>query len=182
MSNAKLMTTRIMKRLRINVLVSVCPSGSMPPLFPSIPALARGGSGRTFWTRGSLSRAVASGPRTNLILVTLAAGMLSLLLFQGVLPVILLISPRMILESCALKVGSPIGFPLGLVWEGVAAPLPLFPLPPLPRPGRLGNVVAGMLCPLEGTLRYINVDLMIGQSFAVDGRLYFLLWRLLRQG
>ena len=115
-----------------------------------------------------MSRVAASGPGISLTLVTLAAGMLPLLLFQGVHPVILSISPRMILESCALKAGSPMGFPMGLVWAGVAAPLPLPPLPPLPRPGHLGSVVARMLCPLVGTLQYINVDLMIGQSFGVD--------------
>ena len=83
---------------------------------------------------------------------------------------ILLISPRMILESCALKSGLPIGFLMGLVWVGVAAPLPLLSLPPLPRPGCLGSVVAGMLHPLKGTLQCISVNLTIGQSFGVDGR------------
>ena len=101
--------------------------------------------------------------------MTLAAGTLPLLLFQGVLPVILSISPRMILESCALNVGSTIGFPMGLVWARVAAPLPRLPLPPLPHPGHLDSMVDGMLRPLEGTLRYINVDLTTGQSSRVDG-------------
>ena len=76
----------------------------------------------------------------------------------------------MILESCALNAGSLIGFQMGLGWAGVAAPLPLLPLLPLPHPGRLGSVVAGMLRPQEGTLRYINVDLTIGQSSGVDNR------------
>ena len=52
----------------------------------------------------------------------------------------------------------------------VAAPLPLLPLLPLPCPGRLGSVVAGMLCPPEGTLWCTDVDLMIGQSFGVDNK------------
>ena len=164
----KLITTRKMKRLRICVLVSAHPSGSMPPLFALFSALARKASERMFWTRGNLSRVAASGPRISLTPVTLAAGMLPLLLFQGVHPVILSISLRMILESCALKAGSPMGFPMGLVWAGVAAPLPLPPLPPLPCPGHLGSMVARMLCPLVGTFRYISVDLTIGQSFRVD--------------
>ena len=54
----------------------------------------------------------------------MAAGMLPLLLFQGVHPVVLLISLRIALESCALKVGSPNGFPMGLVWAGGIPPLP----------------------------------------------------------
>ena len=74
----------------------------------------------------------------------------------------------MILESCALNVGLPIGFSVVIIWAGVAAPLPLPPLPLLPCPGHLGSMVARNLHPLEGTLRYINVDLTIGQSFKVD--------------
>ena len=74
----------------------------------------------------------------------------------------------MILESCALNAGLPIGFLAVITWAGVAAPLPLFPLPPLPCPGHLGSVVACMLCPLEGMLQYKGLDLMIGQSFGVD--------------
>ena len=51
-------------------------------------------------------------------------------------------------------------------------PLPGFPLllPPLPRSGCLGNVAAGSLRPLEGMLRYINVDFSVDQSFGVDDR------------
>ena len=82
--------------------------------------------------------------------MTLAVGMLPLLLFQGVHPVILLTSPRMILESCALNAGSLSGFLMGLVLAGVATPLPLLPLLPLPHLGHLGNVVARMLHPLAG--------------------------------
>ena len=67
----------------------------------------------------------------------------------------------MILESCALKAGSLSGFPMGLVWAVVAAPLPLLPLLPLPCPGCLGSMVAGMLRPLEGTLQCTDVDLTI---------------------
>ena len=76
----------------------------------------------------------------------------------------------MIPESCALKVGSLIGFPVVLVWSGVAAPLPLCLLPPLPCPGYLGSVVAGMLHPPVGMLRCTDVDLTIGQSFRVEDR------------
>ena len=111
-----------------------------------------------------------SGPRITLTPGILVAGTLPRLLFQGVHPVILSISPRMILESCALNAGSLIGFLMGLVWAGMAAPLPLLPLPPLPHPGCLGSVVAGMLHPLKGTLWYINVNLTIGQSFRVDDK------------
>ena len=60
------------------------------------------------------------------------------------------LSPAMILESCALNVGLPIGFLAVITWAVVAAPLPLLPPLPLPRPGRLGNVVARMLHPLAG--------------------------------
>ena len=178
----KLMTTRKMKRLRICVLMSVRPSGSVTLFSASLSALAHGASGRMLRAWGMLPRVTASGPGINLILVTRAAGTLPLLLFQGVRPVILLISPRIILESCALKAGSPIRFLVVLVWAGVAAPLPLLPLAPLPRPGRLGSMVAHMLHPLEGTLRYINVDLTIGQSDGVDDKWCFLLGRLLHQG
>ena len=59
---------------------------------------------------------------------------------------------------------------MGLVCAGVAAPLPLLPLPPLPHPGCLGSMVAGMLHPLEGMLQCTDVDLTIGQSFGVDGK------------
>ena len=110
----------------------------------------------TLLTQGVLPRVAVSG--SNLILVILAAGMLSLLLFQGVHPVILSIYPSMALESCALNAGSPNGFPTGLVWAGGVPPLPLLPLPPLPRSGRLGSMVAGMLHPLEGTLQCTDVD------------------------
>ena len=101
--------------------------------------------------------------RFNLILVILAAGTLSLLLFQGVCPVILLISLSMALESCALNVGSPNGFPTGLVLAGGIPPCPL------PHSGHLGSMVAGMLHPLVGMLWCTDVDLTIGQSFGVDG-------------
>ena len=86
----------------------------------------------------------------------------------------------MILESCALKAGLPIGFSAVITQAGVAAPLPLLPLLPLPRPGRLGNVVARMLHPLEGTLWCTDVGLTIGQFFRVDDKSYFLLERLVR--
>ena len=74
----------------------------------------------------------------------------------------------MILESCALNAGLPIGFSAVITWAGVAAPLPLLPLPLLPLPGRLGSVVARMLRPLEGTLQCKKVGLTLGQSFRVD--------------
>ena len=120
------------------------------------------------------SRAATTG--FNLIPVILAAGTSSLLVFQGVRPVLCSISPRMRRVSCALKVGSESGFPPVLVWVGGAPlpvpPLPVFPLrlPPLPRSGRLGNVVAGNLRPLIGMLRYIIVDCAVDQSFRVDDR------------
>ena len=100
--------------------------------------------------------------------MTLAVGTLSLLMFHSVLPVTLSISPRMILESCALKAGLPIGFLAVITQAGVAAPLPLPPLPLLPRPGHLGSMVARMLCPLEGMLQCINVGSTIGQFFGAD--------------
>ena len=78
-------------------------------------------------------------------------------------------------ELCS-EGGSVSGFPTVLVWVGVAPlPVPLlagFPLllPPLPRSGCLGNVAAGSLRPLARTLRYINVDFSVDQSFGVDDR------------
>ena len=73
----------------------------------------------------------------------------------------------MILASCALNVGLPIGFSAVIIRAGVAAPLPLLPPLPLPRPGRLGRVVARMLHPLEGTLRCTDVGSTIGRFFGV---------------
>ena len=122
----------------------------------SCPALAGGASVTTLLERGAMSCAAAA--RFNLTPVILAAGTLFLLLFQGVCPVILSISPSMALESCALNVGSPNGFPMGLVLAGGGPPLPLLPLPPLPHSGHLGSVVAGMLHPLEGTRQCTDVD------------------------
>ena len=106
----------------------------------------------------------------------LAVGTLSLLAFQGVRPVTRSISPRMRRESCALKAGSISGFPTVLVWVGGAPlpvpPLPGFPLllPPLPRSGCLGNVVAGNLRPLEGTLWCTDEDFSVDRSSGVDDR------------
>ena len=117
-----------------------------------------------------MPRVAASGPGINLSPVTLAGGTLSLLMFHNVRPVTLSIFLRIILESCALKAGLPIGFSVVLVWAGVVTPHPLLPLPPLPRPGHLGSVVAGMLHPLEGTLRCTDVDLTIGQSSRADDK------------
>ena len=131
-------------------------------------------SGTTLLTRGSRSRVAT--PESNLILVILAGGTLSLLSFQGVRPVTRSISPRMIRVSCALNAGSVSGFPTVLVWVGVpplpVPPLPGFPplLPPLPRSGRLGNVVAGNLRPLIGTLRCTDEDFSADQSSGVDDR------------
>ena len=91
-------------------------------------------------------------------------------MFHNVHPVTRSISPSIILESCALNAGLPIGFSAVITQAGVAAPLPLLPLPPLPHPGRLGSMVAHMLRPLEGTLRCTDVDLTTGQSFGVDNK------------
>ena len=115
-----------------------------------------------------MPRVTASGPGINLLPVTLAVGMLLLSVFHNVRPVTLSISPRMILESCALNVGLPIGFTAVIIQAGVAAPLPLLPPLPLPRPGCLGSVVAGMLHPLDRTLQCTDVGLMIGQFFGAD--------------
>ena len=87
---------------------------------------------------------------------------------SGVHPVILSISPRIALESCALNVGSPNGFPMGLVWAGGIPPRPLLPLPPLPHSGHLGSMEAGSLHPQVGMLWCTDVDLTIGQSSRVD--------------
>ena len=95
----------------------------------------------------------------------LAGGTLSLLLFHKVHLVILSISPAMIWESCALNAGLPIGFSAVIIRAGVAAPLPLLPPLPLPRPGHFGSMVAPNLCPLKGTLRCISVGLTVGRFF-----------------
>ena len=120
------------------------------------------------------SHVAASGPRTILCLVTPAAGTFSLSMFHNVLPETLSISLRMIRESCALKAGLPIGFSAVITQAGVAVPLPLLPPLPLPCPGCLGNVVAHMLHPLEGTLWCTDVGMMLGQSFGVDDMLCYL--------
>ena len=167
MFNTKLSTTRKMRKMRIWVLMSVRLSGSTALFSASLFAWTRGGSGILFWTQGTRSRVAASGPRTILCLVSPAAGTLSLSAFHNVLPETLSISPRMILKSCALKAGLPSGFSAVITRAGVAAPLPLLPPLPLPRPGRLGNVVACMLHPLEGTLRCTDVGMTLGQFFGV---------------
>ena len=71
----------------------------------------------------------------------------------------------MILESCALNVGLPIGFLAVMIQAGVAAPLPLLPPLPLPRPVCLGNMVARMLHPLEGMLQCTDVGSTVGRFF-----------------
>ena len=96
--------------------------------------------------------------------MTLAGGTLSLLGFHNVCPVTLSISPAIILESCALNTGLPIGFSAVITWAGVVAPLPLLPPLPLPLLVHLGNMVARMLRPLEGTLWCTDVDSIIDQS------------------
>ena len=168
MFNAKLITVRNMRRLRIWVLVSVRPSGSATLFSASFSSLARGGSGGMLWTQAVGTRVTASGPGINLLPVTLAVGTLLLSMFHNVHPVTRSISPSMILESCALNAGLPIGFSAVITRAGVAVPLPLLSLPPLPCPGCLGSMVARMLRPLEGTLRCTDVGLMIGQFFRVD--------------
>ena len=165
MFNAKLSTVRNMKRLRICVLMSVCPSGSVILFSAWFSTLALGIAGWLFWTQCLISRVPASGPGINLTLVTLAGGTLSLLSFHNVRPVILSISPAMILESCALNAGLPIGFSAVIIRAGVAAPLPLLPPLPLPHPVRLGSVAARMLHPLEGTLRCTDVGSTVGWFF-----------------
>ena len=178
MFNAKLMTANMMKKLRINVLVSACPSRSAHWFSASFSALAGGASGTTLLTQGVMSCVTASG--FNLIPVILAVGTLPRLLFQGVRPVILSISPSMILESCALNAGSLSGLPMGLVWAGGTAPLPLLPpLPPLPCSDHLGSVVVDTLHPLIATPQYKIQSWLIGQSCGVDNMWCFLLWRLL---
>ena len=99
----------------------LCPCVCMPiqedmPIFCLVFSPAGGATVATLLTRGVIPCIATSG--SSLILVILAAGTLPPLLFQGVHPVILSISPRIALESCALNVGSPNGFPMGLVWAG----------------------------------------------------------------
>ena len=164
----KLSTVRNMKRLRICVLRSVCPSGSVTLFSALFSSLARGGSGRMLLTRGVISCVTALGPGTNLLPVILAVGTLSLSMFHNVCPVTRSISPSIILESCALNAGLPIGFSVVIIQAGVAAPLPLPPLPPLPRPGRHGSVVVHNLRPLEGMPQCTDLDSTVGRSFGVD--------------
>ena len=100
-----------------------------------LPRFQPGGASVTTLLTQGVGPHVATSS-SNLIPVILAAGTLPLLLFQGVHPVILSISPRIALESCALKAGSLNGFPIGLVWAGGIPPLPVPPVPPLPCSGR----------------------------------------------
>ena len=95
----------------------------------------------------------------------LAAGTLLLSMFHSVRPVIRSISPAIILESCALNAGLPIGFSAVVLRAVVVAPLPLLPPLSFPRPVHLGSVVADMLHPLEGTLRCTDEGLTVGQFF-----------------
>ena len=115
-----------------------------------------------------MSRASAASPRSILRLVTVAVGLLFLLMFHNVLPETLSISLRMILESCALNAGLPSRFSAVITWAGAVAPLPLLRPLPLPRPGCLGSVVTRMLRPLEGTLWYTDVGFDLGQSSRAD--------------
>ena len=112
-----------------------------------------------------ISCVTALGPGTNLLPATLVDGTLSLSRFHSVRPVTLSISPVMIRESCALNAALPIGFSAVIIRAGVLAPLPLLHPLPLPRPGRLGSVVARSLRPLKGTLRCINVGSTVGPFF-----------------
>ena len=174
MFNTKLIITNAIRRLRINVLVSVCPIWGVPSFSTLVPDAAMRCSGTILFTWGSGSRVAT--PESNLTLVILAVGTLSRLAFQGVRPVLRSISPRMRRVSCALNAGSVSGFPTVLVWVGVAPlpvpPLPVLPLllPPRPRSGLLGNVVTGNLRPLIGTLWCTDEDFSVDQSSGVDDR------------
>ena len=172
--NTKLIITNVMRRLRIRVLMSVCPIWDVPSFSTVSPVLATRCSGTTLSTWGSGSRVAT--PESSLTLVILAIGTSFLLEFQGVRPVLRSISPRMIQVSCALKAGSVSGFPTVLVWVG-GAPLPVPPLPglpllppPRPRSCCLGNVVVGNLRPLIGMLRCTDEDFSADQSSGVDDR------------
>ena len=164
MFNAKLSIVRKMKRLRTCVLVSVCPSGNVTLFSASFPTTALDVSGRTFQTQ-CISRVSTSGPGINLLPGLRVIGTFPLSTFQRVLPVTRSISPRMILESCALNAGLPIGFLAVIIWAWVVVPLPLLPPLPLPHPGRLGSVVAHNLRPPVGTLRCIDEGLTAGLFF-----------------
>ena len=139
----------------------VRPSGSATLSTASFPTTALNVSGRTFQTQ-CISRVSTSGPGINLLPGLRVIGTFPLSTFQRVLPVTRSISPRMILESCALNAGLPIGFLAVIIWAGVVVPLPLLPPLPLPRPGRLGSVVARMLHPLKGTLWCTDVGSTVG--------------------
>ena len=174
MFNTKLTITNAMRKLRNNVLMSVRSIWGAPSISASFSALAVRTSGSILFTRDTSPRVATTG--FSLIPVILAGGTLSRLLFHSVRPVTCSISPRMTQESCALNAGSVSGFPTGLGWAG-GAPLPIPPLlgfpllpPPLPRSGCLGNVAAGNLRPLIGTLQYTDVDFSIDQSSRVDDR------------
>ena len=96
-------------------------------------------------------------------------GMSLRLLFQGVCPVILSISPVIALKSWALNARSPNGFPLGLVSAGGVPP---HPHPPLPLPGVLipWHVVACNLHPLEWTLQYKIVEVIFPSEKATSSK------------
>ena len=109
-----------------------------------------------------MSHVPTSGPGINLLPVFRVIGTFLLSTFQRVLPVTHSISPVIILESCALNAGLPIGFSAVIIRAGVAVPLPLLPPLPLPHPGCLGNVVARMLHPLARTLQCTDVSSTVG--------------------
>ena len=149
-----LMITNMKNVLRKYLLMSASPSRSI--CLTSVSVTTRAGG-------------VPGSPRGKPCVTTginlLGAGMFPLLLFQGVCPVILSISPAMILESCALIAGSLSGFLMGLVWAGGVPPLP-----PLPLPGCLVPrcVVARNLHPQAGMLQNKIADWSTDQSSRGD--------------
>ena len=143
-----LMTTNMKNELRNCVLVSASLSRRISWFSAAVSVLAGGASG-TLCSWGAVPHGCAS--MFNLTPVMHTAGTFPLLLFQGVCPVSLLCSLRMALWSCALNVGSPNGFPMGLGWAVGISPLPWLPLPLLPCCWHPWIMVAHNCCPHVGT-------------------------------
>ena len=156
-----LMVTNAKNEMRMYLLVAASPLMRIAWCSASSIALMIGGP-------GPCRNCSHVSSRSNLIW---GIGTPRWLLFQGVHPVILSISPATNWENWALKTGSSRGFLLVLVWAGCT-----LPLPPLPPPGVLDPwcMVACNLRPLTGMLQYNIVDWSIDQSSGVVCKWCFL--------
>ena len=159
MSNMILIITNAKNEMRMYLLVAASPLMRIVQCSASSTTLMIGAPGPC----GSCS---CASSQSNLIQ---GIGMPRWLLFQGVPPVILSISPVTNLPNCTWRAGSSSGFLMGLVYAGGTLPPPL---PPLPLPGVLDpwHMVADNLHLLIETLWYKIVDWSVDQSCRVVSR------------